>query len=197
MNNRTKPFEKYLGKEDVMQAEVCRVLGLKYPNLFWWHTPNEGKRTPFEQYKFKEIGGGSGIADLTILEESNFSKGLMIELKWGKNACSKAQVDFLIRSAKKGYTAAVVYDYAADVLELIDRHLGSGIGIPGDGIILIKGGKQTVVLLDEAHAVLIKKSTVKPDVQKAKKLFQAKAKERFGSVPSGMKALFKKVADKG
>jgi hypothetical protein len=190
--SKPNPYEKYLGKEDVMQAEVCRVLSLKYLDLFWWHTPNEGVRSEFEQYKFKQLGGYSGIADLAILEEGNFSKGLMIELKWGANACSKAQVDFLIKSAKKGYTASVVYDYASDVLDLIDLHLSKGAGIPEDGIILVKGGKRTVVPLEDAHTVLRKRSAEKTDLQKAKKLFADKAKAKFGILPPKAKALFTK-----
>ena len=189
--SRTNPYEKYLGKEDIMHAEIVRVMGFKFPDLFWWHTPNEGKRTEFEQYKFKRLGGKKGIADFVILEESNFSKGLMMEIKYGANGCSKEQVDFLIDSIKKGYTAAVVYNDAGDAIDLIENHLKSGVCFPLDGIVLVKGGTESIIPLDQAHKALMKKSSPVSDKQQAKKLFEADAKKKFGSVSMQVKkALF-------
>lgn len=172
------PYERYLSKEQVMQAETARLLALRFPNLFWWHTPNEGKRTPYEQYLFKQMGGLKGVSDFVVLEESNFSKGLMIEIKWGKNPCTIEQVDFLIRSAKKGFMAAVVWDDARDVLSLVEKHLAGGVGIPDEGIILIKGGKQSLVPFAEAHKVLCKKTKEEATVEKVKKMFGVKSKSK-------------------
>ena len=181
-------FEKYLGKEDVMQAEVVRVLSNKYPALMWWHTPNEGKRTPFEQYKFKELGGKKGVADFVILEEANFSKGLMIEIKFGRNGCSKDQVEFLIQAAQKGYTAAVVYDYAQDVIALVEQHLKSGLIFPMDGILLVKGGAQTVVPFADAQKVLCKKSSEATQKKAVQKMFREQAEKKFGPIKSSLKS---------
>lgn len=190
--SKANPYQKYLGKEDVMQAEIVRVLSLKYPKLFWWHTVNEGERTSFEQYKFKELGGKSGVSDFVILEVTDFSLGLMMEIKWGKNACTREQVDFLIESAKRGYTAAVVYDYAEEAIKLIDLHLTKGAAIPGEGILLIKNRETKVIPFDQAHQVLMKKSKVKDEKQKAKELFKAQAVKRFGDIGKVSSKLFKK-----
>lgn len=165
-----------------MQAEVARLLSLKHPDLFWWHTPNEGKRTEFEQYLFKKMGGLKGVSDFVVLEEGSFSKGLMIEIKWGKNACTIDQVDFLIRSANKGFTACVVYDDARDVLDLVDRHLGSGVSIPSEGIVLIKGAKQEIISFDLAHKVLCKKTKEQVVADKVKKLFGSQSQKKFGKI---------------
>lgn len=166
-------------------------MGFKYTDLFWWHTPNEGKRTPFEQYLFKKMGGLKGVTDFVILEESNFSKGLMMEIKTGVNICTVEQVDFLIRSAKRGYTTAVVYDHYQDALALVDKHLKSGICLPSEGIVLIKGGKQSIIPFEKAHEVLRKKtSKPKDDIKRSKSLFKARAKKRFGGT-SGLEKLFK------
>jgi hypothetical protein len=189
--SRTNPYEKYLGKEDIMHAEIVRVIELRFPDLFWWHTPNEGKRSAFEQYKFKTLGGKKGVSDFVILEDSNFSKGLMMEIKYGGNGCSKAQVDFLIDSINKGYTSAVVYNHASDAISLLERHLGSGACFPLDGILLIKEGKESIIQIEQAHKVLMKKSTPVSDKQQAKKLFEAEAKKKFGNVSVQVKkALF-------
>ena len=37
-----------------------------YKNAFVVHIPNEGKRTPFERYKFKYLGGVSGLSLIHI-----------------------------------------------------------------------------------------------------------------------------------
>jgi hypothetical protein len=180
--NRTNPYEKYLSKEQVMQSEIVRLLSIKYPDLFWWHTHNEGDKSPFEQYVFKKMGGLSGVSDFILLEESNFSKGMMLEIKYGVNACTHNQVDFLITSAKKGYTAVVVYNDSIEAMKLIDRHMQSGTGyLPGDGIILIKNGTETVIPFEEAIKVLCKRSKEKAVKDKVKKLFQNNGSKKFGS----------------
>ena len=48
---KSNPYQKYLGKEDVLQNQVMRYIGLKYPKALFTHVANEGKRTRFEQYK--------------------------------------------------------------------------------------------------------------------------------------------------
>ena len=53
---KRNPYAKYLGKEDVLQNQVMRYIGLKYPKSLYTHVANEGKRTPFEQYKMKYLG---------------------------------------------------------------------------------------------------------------------------------------------
>lgn len=179
--NRTNPYEKYLSKEQVMQTEIVRRLSLLYPDLFWWHTHNEGDKTPFEQYVFKKMGGLSGVSDFVILEDSNFSKGMMLEIKFGVNKCTHNQVDFLIVSAKKGYTSVVVYDSAIDAMDIIGRHMQSGVGyLPSDGIVLVKKGTETVIPFEEAYKVLCKKSREKAVLDKAKKLFQNNGNAKFG-----------------
>ena len=174
------PYDNYLSKEQVMQSEISRLLSLKFPDLFWWHTVNEGRRTPYEQYLFKKMGGLKGVADFVILEEGVLSKGLVVEIKWGKNSCTRDQVDFLLRASKKGFTAAVVYDHAKDFLDLIEQHLKTGLIIPSDGILLVKNGKRTVVSFDDAYSKLCRKNTEKQESGKAKELFLANAVKKFG-----------------
>lgn len=196
--SRTNPFQehsfqKYLGREDIMHSEIVRGIRFSYPDLFWWHTPNEGKRTPFEQYKFKELGGDSGVADFVVLEESNFSKGLLMEVKCGKNKCSVKQVDFLVRGTKRDCIAAVVYDSAADALELIKRHMAGGIGFPSDGILLVKGGKHTWIPIQEAYQTLCVQKRSVSDQAKLKAVFGKQAAAKFGKAIKEKARLFASV----
>jgi len=154
-------YRKYFGPEDKMQEAVCTYLGYAHKNLLWWHTPNEGKRSEFEQTKFKALGGKRGVSDIILLEESNFAKGLVIELKCGKNHCTTDQIDFLVNASKRRYTASVVYDSSHAVIKLIERHLKTGICLPGDGIYYIKGKDEKIIPLDKAHEQLRPKTRVK------------------------------------
>ena len=61
---KRNPYAKYLGKEDILQTHVMRYISLKYPKALYTHVANEGKRTPFEQYKLKILGTKPGIPDL-------------------------------------------------------------------------------------------------------------------------------------
>lgn len=85
------PFEKHLGKEDLLQREVIKYLALQYPDSMVVHIPNEGKRTPFERYKFKTLGGVSGMPDIMIFDPKGIYSGLALELKVGYNKPTENQ----------------------------------------------------------------------------------------------------------
>lgn len=95
IENLRNPFEKYLGKEDHLQHMVMNYIKLQYPNVFAIHVPSEGKRTAFERYKFKYLGGTKGIPDVMIFHpkktENDFKCGLAIELKVGYNKPTESQ----------------------------------------------------------------------------------------------------------
>jgi hypothetical protein len=81
MNNN--PYAKYLGKEDILQNQVMRYIGLKYPGTLYTHVANEGKRTRFEQYKMKYLGTKAGIPDIMIFNPNNTKNGLAIGWLFG------------------------------------------------------------------------------------------------------------------
>lgn len=89
-SGRPNPFFKYLTKEDFLNIDVANYLNDNYPNVLWWHTPNEGKRSNFERYKATLLGMRSGVPDITIAEpkfgrignqQTFLYAGLFIELK--------------------------------------------------------------------------------------------------------------------
>lgn len=75
------PFDKYLTKEQYEHVALCNWLKIQYPKLLWWHTPNEGRKTPFERYLSSKMGTKKGVSDFLIIEKKGGFDGLVIELK--------------------------------------------------------------------------------------------------------------------
>ena len=88
-------FDKYLGKEDRLQNAVMTYLRMQYPNNLAIHVPNEGRRTPFERYKFKYLGGMAGVPDVLSFTPRGGFCGLAIELKVGYNKPTEKQIELL------------------------------------------------------------------------------------------------------
>lgn len=100
------PFEKYLTPEDHFQHQVITWLQFQYPGLRYHHSPNEGKRTVFEQFKYKYLGSDSGFPDLQFP-----SLLLVIELKIKPNRPTKNQLDWLEYFKRIGWQTAVCYTF--------------------------------------------------------------------------------------
>ena len=77
---RINPFEKYLGKEDLLQRAVIEYCELQY-NITPICMGTEGKKSAFEQFKFKWMGGRKGVSDLFIPVVNSQFSGLFLELK--------------------------------------------------------------------------------------------------------------------
>lgn len=92
---RKNPYLKYLGNEDHLQHAVMNYLKHQYPYAYSIHVPNEGKRSRFEQFKFKYLGGVSGVPDILVFYDNGFNCGLAIELKWGSNKPTSNQQNAL------------------------------------------------------------------------------------------------------
>lgn len=79
---KVNPFSRRLRPEDRLHASVCTYILFKYPGAVIHHSPNEGKRTKFEQYMIKVLHVSSGWPDLIVIYKH---KMIAIELKEGKN----------------------------------------------------------------------------------------------------------------
>ena len=77
---KRNPFEKYLGKEDLLQRAVIEYCELQY-NVTPICMGTEGKKSPFEQFKFKWMGGRKGVSDLFFPVSNLQFSGMFIELK--------------------------------------------------------------------------------------------------------------------
>ena len=100
------PFDKFFGPEDHLQHQVITWLKWQYPNLKYHHSPNEGKRSAFEKYKYIYLGSDSGFPDLIFP-----SLFMAIELKILPNKPSDNQKEWLLYFKTIGWKAEVCYDF--------------------------------------------------------------------------------------
>ena len=117
-------FYKYLTGEDHLQHSVINYLRMQYPKALWAHVPNEGRRSPFERFKFKHLGGKSGIPDLMIFTPNDYYNGLAIELKYKKNKPTENQRVWLIQLEDNKWKSIWLNDYDLCV-EAIDKYFSN------------------------------------------------------------------------
>jgi hypothetical protein len=119
---RVNPFEKFLTKENKFQRSVAQWLNLQYPNLLWWHTPNEGKRSKFEQWLAKILGIRAGVSDIIILHPNKQFHGIAMELKVAPNKATSAQLKFLKQAEQAGFYTCIAYNIE-EVMQIISSYL--------------------------------------------------------------------------
>lgn len=95
---------------------------LRWKKVFFFHPPNGGYRLKSTGGRLKSEGVIAGVSDLVILEPRGAYHGLMIELKVGRNTLSLAQIDYLRKCWKKGYSVAVCYNFDA-FKKVVDKYL--------------------------------------------------------------------------
>ena len=118
----SNPFEKYLGREDIFQHQVMEYLKTKYPGVYAIHVPNEGKRSPFERFKFKYLGGQAGIPDILIFFSNKNYNGLAIELKVAYNKPTENQLIAMANLKKSNWKVHWLNDYE-ETIKIIDDYL--------------------------------------------------------------------------
>lgn len=91
---RQNPFDKYIKGETALHIAVCEYVAYQYPEILIHHSPNEGKRTPFERYLIKRMNVSSGFPDLMLVDVKQ-NKILYLELKFGKNKLTANQSNWL------------------------------------------------------------------------------------------------------
>lgn len=101
-----KSFIDYMGPEDICQHQVIQWCRLH--KIVFHHSPNFGKRTPFEQFKYVYLGSDSGFPDLMLFKKG---KTIAIELKIGKNRLMPSQVDWLNFLNECGIVSKCCYGY--------------------------------------------------------------------------------------
>ena len=113
-NKMPNPYDKYITRETHEHIKLCTWLKLQHKNLFWWHTPNEGKKSAFERYLYSRMGARNGVSDFIIIEPRGEYKGLCIELKangvkvFKRNGTSyfPEQHQFLLDMEAQGFKAS-------------------------------------------------------------------------------------------
>ena len=141
------PFDSYLTAEDTLHVAICEYLELQYPKVLFYHTPNEGKKSPFERFKASKLRMLSGVSDLVIVEpkwkvhedwDELLYHGLYLEIKaktqvispkQGKvsfkiGKTSDNQKAFMEKVNARGYLAVVAEGFE-QAKQILDDYLGS------------------------------------------------------------------------
>ena len=91
--------------EQVIQTAVIAHLAARsVPGVFYWHTPNQGKRGFVNAAALKAMGLVAGVPDLLILKDGNLHA---LELKSAKGALSPSQRLVMARMESCGAQVAV------------------------------------------------------------------------------------------
>lgn len=112
MSWRDNSYAIYIKGETKEHIELCEWLN--HVNIgLWLHYPAEGKKSKFEQFLWKLMGGKDSIPDFLFFDPVGKYKGLALELKdkgievyTKKNvpkAAYKKQHDMLLEFAKRGW----------------------------------------------------------------------------------------------
>ena len=95
-----------------------------HPNIkpYALFIPNDGKRSPLLGAIYKRMGLRPGTSDIFIAIPNKTHHGLWIELKWGKNKATPAQLEFIDDMTRQGYAAHVIWG-ADDAIKQIEQYL--------------------------------------------------------------------------
>lgn len=115
--------------EDNLHAAVCTYVRLQYPGVVLHHSPNEGKRTVYEQARIKRLGVSSGFPDLLIVCPHR-KRTLALELKAAvpgkrKGRATDNQLRWIDTLNKAGIPAAVCTGFD-EAKTFIDNQLNHG-----------------------------------------------------------------------
>lgn len=102
-------YWKFIKGEDHLQAYCVDYLLEFHPKVPWIHPPNEGKRSDFEIFKANVLGlsHSAGAPDFLIFRANEKYHGLAIELKFGNNKSTPAQIKMQTRLQQEDWYVTV------------------------------------------------------------------------------------------
>jgi len=105
-----------LTEYELHKAVIANLRLRAVPDLFYWHTPNSGRRTMGEISGLRQMGFVAGIPDLFFLHRGKLSG---LELKTLKGKATSDQLLVVDRIEKAGGQAEISYglDHALGCLE--------------------------------------------------------------------------------
>jgi VRR-NUC domain len=116
--------------ESILQQQCVKWFRLQYPDIMLISIKNSskmgGKKTktgvPLEAIRAKKEGVTAGVADLMILNNTEFHGAIFIELKTKNGKQSKKQREFEMYCFKKGYYYLIIKSLE-EFIETINYYL--------------------------------------------------------------------------
>ena len=103
--------------EQQIQKAICQHLRVRgHRDLYWWHHPAGGYRSPVEAAILKSIGAKPGLPDLFLLRDGKLY-GLELKAQGGRLSPTQATAQVLLRQAGATINTAVGIDAAIRQLE--------------------------------------------------------------------------------
>lgn len=185
---KSSNLRKHLTKEDLAQESILGEIKVSYPQVSVIHVPNEGKRSDFEQLKFKVLGGKAGVSDLLIVHpgQKRNLKGLWLEVKYGKNKLEPDQMEFLEDMFRAGFAVGIVYDTKEDFCLLMDQYLQDPVKFE-NSIGFAKDAELKFLDFETCRKKWVKKPSQRTAKRDLEKSFEKKAKARFGTPIKGVR----------
>ena len=95
------------------------------PNIFAFHSPNEGWRSPIEAAIFKSIGTRAGVPDVVVIKDGHT---YALELKADAGRLTEIQRDTIEAMQAAGATCAVAHGIDEALAQLTEWGLRPGRG---------------------------------------------------------------------
>lgn len=114
--SKVTPIRRKRNSEEACHQKVYfrwLSIALPYARALTFAIPNGGKRSVEEGSHLKAQGVTAGVCDVFMSIPNQFSPGLYIEFKAGKNTLTPSQAAFIARVREAGYRAEVCYSYEA------------------------------------------------------------------------------------
>lgn len=112
---RTRAYSP--SENEIHRAVVEHLRRRAYPDVLWWHCPNDAKRSPATAKRLQAMGMLAGVSDLILVHRGHVYG---LELKSAKGRATEAQMEFNSRMHTAGGHAVVCHDVdrALRVLEV-------------------------------------------------------------------------------
>jgi hypothetical protein len=115
---KTAKIKSDFKTEKALQQACVKWLRLQHPEMFFYHSPSEGRRGYKTVASLHSMGFKAGCPDLLIFYPHREYCGLAVELKQPRNQTTQAQDEFMEKLEEARWNVAVCKTLHEFVLEV-------------------------------------------------------------------------------